>query len=235
MSERGRDEAVGVGLDGAGVASPGEGCVVLEELQRGFDGGIMARPHLCRDGVFGQCPQQRDALGRREAEGVPGHLPHPTLPLFARPSAALPDTGGGERTAQGISCQRVAALAEQLRQLLWADLPSEPDGTCPTAQPTPRLLAVASEIVLPAEPDLLGVVAPTVGRHLGQAHHLGLTAAGAAKPHPKGAEVSMGDLACETAGRRGGAPDMADARGETNQEEKRVMALAVGAAEVTKL
>jgi hypothetical protein len=45
----------------------------------------------------------------------------------------------------------------------------------------------------------------------------------------------MGDLACETAGRRGGAPDMADARGETNQEEKRVMALAVGAAEVTKL
>ena len=100
VEERRRDQAAGLDLAGAAGALAGEDRVGLQEVERVEDGGVVRHLDLLRD--LGRCdgPQRRDRLRRREGEVEPGHR------------ALL------ERTTEGDSGDRMAAVAEQVLHLL---------------------------------------------------------------------------------------------------------------------
>ena len=144
MDESSRHVPVCTGLDGPALPPPGKRGVVLQELNGRRDGGVMASPHLVRDALVGQNPQQRDALWGRETERVACHPLCPALPLV------------GEAAAKCLTGELVAAVAEELLHLFGAHRADEAERLGAAPHPAPRLLAVAGKVILSPEADLLG-------------------------------------------------------------------------------
>lgn len=132
--------------------------MVLQERHRGGHRRVVAGPDLLGHLGAAEGPQHRDRLGRRQRQRVAGH-----------------HLGTGsvvERPPEGLAGQWVPALAEQGGQVGGVDLAGQAEAGGTRAGPASRRLAPAGEVVLQAEGDLAGVVAPSGRRHVDETQHV---------------------------------------------------------------
>jgi hypothetical protein len=163
--------------DGPAVAAAGESGVILQELQRGGDGRVVAFADLVGDLCGGQSPQDRHRFRRRKRQRVSGHR------RLVR----------SERATQRGAREGVDSLSEQPGQAVGIDLARQAQGVGAAADPAARFLAMTDEIVLHPGRDLPGVVGPAVRRDLGQSHHRALASTGEAhREHPRCRSVCWG-------------------------------------------
>ncbi len=73
MGECDRDQSAHVDLLDAAASGAGVQGVGFDEPESVGDCGLVCAFDVCRHGRFGQCPECRDALHRREGEVEAGH------------------------------------------------------------------------------------------------------------------------------------------------------------------
>ena len=172
MYVRGGDEPVGVDLQHAGLALPGERGMALQIPQGRLHRGDMSGAHLGRYCGPAHRPQGRHRLGRRECD--------------AEPAAGLAVGEALMWTAELLAGDRMAGLLEQPAELLPVHPPREADRRRARPHPLSRCLTAARAIVVQAASDFPLRVLPPVGAEGDQAHH------GRRPPRaPQGAEVSI--------------------------------------------